>query len=207
VSAEGITAIAAVIGASSGLAGVFVAWAGLRTWRAQLRGNTEYDLARRVLRGVFKVRDALQSVRNPFISSGEFLLAAREAGRDPNSSSAFSDPLSQELVYDRRWKAVAAAQAELQIELLEAEVLWGAPIRDLDLQLRKPVAELYVAMVQYLRALSSPPHPGSRHEELIEKRIVTLNFAGEADDFTTTINHAVDGFQTFLKPRLHITQV
>ena len=44
---EIILTIAAIIG-------VVVAFVGLRTWRKQLKGNTEYELARRFLHSVYR---------------------------------------------------------------------------------------------------------------------------------------------------------
>jgi type IV secretory pathway VirB2 component (pilin) len=43
---------------------------GLRTWKAQLKGKTEYETARSLLRCVYRVRDAMRVVRNPFQGGG-----------------------------------------------------------------------------------------------------------------------------------------
>ncbi|OQY20711.1 MAG: hypothetical protein B6I35_10155, partial [Anaerolineaceae bacterium 4572_32.2] len=67
-----VTILAALVAAT-------VAIMGLRTWRKQLRGKTEYELARRLLRSVYRVRDAIRIVRNPFISSAETVQSMREA--------------------------------------------------------------------------------------------------------------------------------
>ena len=47
------------------IVGIYVAIRGLNTWNRQLRGTSEYDLARRVLRCVYRHRDALISVSVP----------------------------------------------------------------------------------------------------------------------------------------------
>ena len=54
--------------AISAVAGVIIAGIGLRTWRHELRGRVEYDLARDVLRGVFELRDEIQRIRYVFSS-------------------------------------------------------------------------------------------------------------------------------------------
>jgi hypothetical protein len=53
-----LTAIAAVGAASIGLLG-------LATWRKQLKGRTEYELARRLLVAVYRIRNAVSYLRNP----------------------------------------------------------------------------------------------------------------------------------------------
>jgi hypothetical protein len=44
----------------------YVALKGLSTWRRQLRGQSEYELAGRFLKSLFLFRDSLKNVRNPF---------------------------------------------------------------------------------------------------------------------------------------------
>src|SRR3989304_91489 len=55
-----------------------VAIKGLQTWRRQLKGTADYDLAKRLLKAAYRLRDALQAVRNPFMSSGEVQYAIKE---------------------------------------------------------------------------------------------------------------------------------
>jgi hypothetical protein len=52
-----------VLIAASSIAAV-VALLGLRTWKKQLKGRTDYELARRLLKSAYAVRDALQIVRH-----------------------------------------------------------------------------------------------------------------------------------------------
>ena len=53
------------------ITGAVVAIKGLSTWRRQLQGQSEYDLSRRILVSLFQYRDALNSVRNPFMWNNE----------------------------------------------------------------------------------------------------------------------------------------
>ncbi len=45
----------------------YVGLKGLSTWRSQVHGQTEYDLAKRILRATYKAREAIHGVRNPFL--------------------------------------------------------------------------------------------------------------------------------------------
>ena len=74
------TGLAALIGAG-------VAIVGLRAWQHQLKGKTEYELARRLLRAVYRVRDEIHNVRNPAIMPGEFAVAIEEAGIESDDPS------------------------------------------------------------------------------------------------------------------------
>jgi len=143
---DAILTIAALVGA-------WVAWRGLHTWREQLTGQTEYELAKRLLRDLYRYRDAIAAVRNPFMSAGEM---------------AEDIPLEDELVptpewhhegttraYQRRWEKVTAVRADLYPELLEAEVVWGSSINELFSPLILLENELYFAIEDQL-AVSKP---------------------------------------------------
>lgn len=59
------------LGKSSGqivaLAAAFAAvsaYLGIRTWRAELKGKSEYELAKDLLKAVYKVREAFYHVRH-----------------------------------------------------------------------------------------------------------------------------------------------
>lgn len=68
-----------VITASAAVTAAVVAVKGLRAWKKQLRGKTDYELARRCLKAVYRVRDGIRMVRNPLQSSEEIA-----AGMTPN---------------------------------------------------------------------------------------------------------------------------
>ena len=55
-----------------------VAVLGLQAWKKQLKGKTEYELAQRLLRGVYRVRNAFADVRNPRKTDAEIAQAMRE---------------------------------------------------------------------------------------------------------------------------------
>src|SRR5215212_10812739 len=89
-----VTVFATVIGGG-------IAIYGLVAWKRQLRGRTEYELARRVLRAVYKVRDAIQGVRNPLQSAGEIEASLKEAGISIDFNSPEYRSKSATAVYQR----------------------------------------------------------------------------------------------------------
>src|SRR5436190_17833583 len=61
-----------VILALCAIATVLIAFFGLKTWRKELKGKSEYIKAKEVLKAVYKVRTAFMHVRNPSVYSHEY---------------------------------------------------------------------------------------------------------------------------------------
>src|SRR5262245_61480095 len=79
----------------------YVAFVGFRTWEQQLVWKTKYELAQRMSRAVYKVRNALSEARRFQITEGENSKAVKDAGGEVSS-----DP------YIRSLKAVYAKRRE-----------------------------------------------------------------------------------------------
>src|SRR3990170_7831809 len=83
----------------SAIALTIIAYAGLRTWRSQLKGKTEYELARRVLHRVYGIREAVREVRKPYIGASEEKAAFKDLGLDNLPPVAGHSPTSLRAVY------------------------------------------------------------------------------------------------------------
>ncbi len=92
-----ISSITNIVLAGSAAAGAFISAQGLGTWRRELRGHADFDMARRVMLGVYQLRNELRQVRSVF---------------SPDSP-------------DTRYERINDKASELDIVLLEAEALWG----------------------------------------------------------------------------------
>ena len=46
---------------------LWIAYSALNTWKKQLKGTDEYQLAKKVLKQIYQVQDSLENVRNPMI--------------------------------------------------------------------------------------------------------------------------------------------
>jgi len=182
-----------------------IAIMGLRTWRKQLRGKTEYELARRLLRSVYKVRDAIHIARNPFASAGEIARALEEAevdtkGLDPTGSQYTAS--REQAVYRRRWQTIQEAFTELDVDALEAEVIWGHDIAERLKLLRQLASTLYTNIQSYLRNLRNPPH--RRRIEDLQKVNRVIYGGGEEDTFAADLLRAVEGVEDYLKVYLKL---
>ena len=63
--AEIVTLLKDLVLSGAAITGAVVAVKGLGTWQHQLKGQSEYELSRRILVSVFKYRDAINGVRHP----------------------------------------------------------------------------------------------------------------------------------------------
>lgn len=199
-----VTALAAVTGAG-------VAVMGLSTWKAQLRGRAEYELARRILRTTYRVRDEIASVRRPLMTPGEISQALKEAGIEPKPGPT-SHPRTDEAVYQKRWDRLAEALSDLRVEEREAEVLWGRDIRSAFASLHDCVSKLHFAIYRHVRDVSesSAPHqtrrlsPEDRQE--VDAVIYQLSDDPEKDQFTGEISEAVEEVENRVRPHLKISR-
>lgn len=106
-------------GASVGL--LVVAVIGLRQWRAELRGRTELDTARSVLKNLLEVKYALVKCRIPVTFASEF--SDREI--QPGETEMEAHELDQEYAYQKRIAQLITAALKFEAAAIEAEVLWG----------------------------------------------------------------------------------
>lgn len=178
--AEGITAL------SAGTAAV-IAVLGLNAWKKQLRGKNDYELARRYLRASYRIRDAMKSVRNPFIPVEEINNALKERGPDQSRSDQKD---ATRAVYALRWKKVTEAGSDLELEMREAEVSWGVEALEIERDLEDCIKELFVAIKMFLDV-----------DEIAPKRDIIYD-NGEQDEYNKKLKNAVTKIENYLKPHL-----
>lgn len=171
----------AVIACAAVLTALF-AGIGLNTWRKQLTGAADYDLARRLLLHAYRVRSAVDYVRAPFLD-------IREAGETkegvPWEVSA----------YRNRWEKVTEAVADLDAASLECEVIWGQGIAQLRHQLRLHVFELLSAIEAFTQNVRVP-------RALSDRQRQTLYSGIGGDPYKTKLDAIVSDFDDYVRPHL-----
>jgi len=191
VIAAGIASVAAIVG--------------LSTWRRQLKGNTEYDLSRKLLRSLYATRNAVSAVRNPWQSAGEISQAMKEADLEANFHDEKFALLSAQAVYRLRWKSVVEATAALQIDALEAEALWGSEARDHLKPLYVLISELFSNIQLYLRNLERPPHNQSEEaSRAIDEIIYDTSGSERPNEYSQKLGAAIAEMEAFIRPRLKL---
>lgn len=196
-----VTAAAASIAA-------IVAVKGLQAWSKQLKGKTEYELARRLLRAVYRVRDAIRAVRNPVQTSEETAAAFKESNEIPTATLLNADLNFKinEAVYQLRWRRVQEAMTDLQVEMLEAEVSWGKEVKLKTDPLHICTRKLYISTRRHLRSLNprlvEQLDPNAR--EALDHIIFELDAEGSDETFSNEIRNSIETIEEFLKPHLKL---
>jgi hypothetical protein len=182
----------------------FVAIVGLRTWRRQLKGTAEYELAKRVLKSVYRLRDALAQVRSPIITSGETEFALKDAGIELKPGDPSAHATSITVVYQFRWRKVVDAFHDLEVEAVEVEALWGKRPRDLIMELRKNVNSLLAALALYLRHLRDPSAKILDPETLrtFEAIVYRMTEKEEEDRYARDLSAAISEIEQIARPYL-----
>jgi hypothetical protein len=185
-----------------------VALLGLNTWNRQLRGQVEYELTRKLLKSAFKIREALKIVRNPVMFGYE----------QPAPEKADADKMTYDQIrhygtaraYQARWDKVNEARAELQTDLLEAEVIWGDVIPKKFSRLFELQVELF-SIVQSSLVTMDPNQPQTTrnaYQEIMKTKrdiMYDLSSADKPDEFTNDVTNAVKAIEEHLMPHLHRT--
>ena len=186
------------------ITGAVVAIKGLSTWRRQLQGQSEYDLSRRILVSLFQYRDALNSVRNPFMWNnempspleGEAKLMTREKIQYYGTSKA----------YEARWNNVQKERTNLYADLLEAEALWGKELNGLFKVVFLLQHELFICINHYLEVINPDADDMSKkaiHSIKNKSRdIMYSDLSDEGDDFQKDLIASIKNIEKYLKPNL-----
>lgn len=174
--------------------GAVVAVLGLRTWRHQIKGKTEYDLARRLLRAAYEVREEFNRVFNPVMLGGEIATAYEEAEVDPADEKRRA-----EVVYSYRWRFLQRALDALNVESLEAEVLWGPKADELLSPLRKCASELWAALNEYVIR-----GEGDADRQRLVSIRRTIRGGGDDEPIRERVKQAVEDVESFVRPYLKL---
>jgi hypothetical protein len=189
-----IVGLAAIIGAVSALIG-------LQAWRRQLRGNTHYEVARRLLKAIYKTKRFIQQVRNPVIPAIESYQAIIAKQVEGTFKDIDYEGKVAEAVYAIRWEKLMAIAVELDLELIEAEVLWGKDIRDKVFDLYKSIHELRYAIDRHIAIKAKLKTVTVQENKEIEDFLYGTHDPGN-NKFSLRINGLVEEIEKFVKPYL-----
>ena len=153
---EIVTAIKDVVLAIAGATTAAVAVLGLKTWSRQLRGTADFEVARKLAKATYKLRDEIQIYRSPLIRSSEFPEGQRNGGTTERAEQRAN---GYGHVFSARWEPVYAALQEFDTQTLEAEALWGTSIRAKTDELRRLLRVLGAATEAYI----DNEHSGGEH--------------------------------------------
>jgi hypothetical protein len=206
---EIVSLIKDILSIFSGIILTIIAFLGLQAWKKQLKGNTEYNLARRFLRSVYKIRNAIDYIRNPFITSGETASAIHESNIVIDKSDPDNRVTSQNAVYQQRWNKIQEALSEFNVELFEAEVLWGKEIRRVVKPLGVCISELQLEIQRMLRRLQREFQEEIDEDEERRRNDIIYSFESlmsedSENHFSKEIIKSIHDIEEFIKPLLKL---
>jgi hypothetical protein len=190
---DALLAIAAVIGS-------IVAILGLSTWKRQLYGQSEYDLAKRILKSVYLFREVVNNARHPFMQYS----ATPDLPKDKleQLSKEEKEWYAKAQAFEKRWEPVAKARADLDMNVLESEVFWENEIKDKIAKLKELHAELLVGIEEHLER-TNPSHPDEtyRAEDLKRNKAIIYGRSDRTKDpFLDKMLTAIEDIESILKP-------
>jgi hypothetical protein len=166
---------------------------GLTTWRRQLRGTSEYEVARRAVLHTYQVSDALQAVRNPLI----FLRKEDvEGGRQVEAEMR---------IYNDRMKVLQERWAELRTVFLEARVIWGGPVNACFKPIETLIRELRAAIWEHFwlkGAYAGPSVTVDNNPARVAGNDKVVYLMSDEDEFSQKIDAAVHGVEAFFERRI-----
>lgn len=189
-----------LLGLAAASAAIF-AYLGLSAWQKELKGKSEYELAKRVLKAVYRVREAFKTVRHPAIYQYEYPEEMRDFHGHLKPEHDYEGTLR---VYEKRLEKMDEAFKELEELHLEAQVEWGPEYQDVIVNLRRCRSELLLAIQQLLRRKKNPREAPTKAAELAEERSVLYHIGGDTDQdkFTPQIDAAIGEFEKWLRPHV-----
>jgi hypothetical protein len=196
--ADIISIIKDVVISGAAIATAYAAVTGLNKWSSELKGTANFDVARDLLRAVYKVRNEVEFCRSPMIMAHEFpdwYKGSLGKHSEDEEGKAWGQ------AYRVRFVPVAEAVSELDLKTLEAEVLWGPQIKEKSQVLRQLVRNLQVAMEAVVRDKYSGGEDFKERD--FGKSMRSIVSSGTKDDeFGEEVLNAVSELETAIRPHL-----
>lgn len=182
---EGMIALASILGVIFGSS-----W--LDTSKQKMRGKLDHDIARKYLKAVLELRDAIKITRSPFIPVEEMLISLEKKGFKPDD---YEDKEKvNRSVYSLRWDKVQKGYTSLEEITTEAEISWGTDAVKVQEGLNALVRKLGSVIWLFLN------YPEDFHGRKPEgERDVLYGTYDENDEFAKDLNREIEEIRIFLK--------
>ncbi len=174
---------------SCAIGALVISTRGLRTWKNQLRGTSDYQLAKAHLTALFHVRDQIRRVRSPVQWTEQTELEEGET---------HSEKHLRELAayYDKVLQSLNEQLVTFHVHTLEAEALWGKEIAERVGKLNKCVNKLKTTISFDLMARKE-----NFGHKTAQDRLDVLYESGQ-DEFSKEISAAIDCIEEFVRTKL-----
>lgn len=182
--------------------GVCIAWKGLRTWQRQLKGSSQFDVAKRLMLKVYQIRQDIEFCRESYRSIP--LLTHYKDGK-PIPQSEQERYSSNREMWDR-YNVVAKTRNEIEFILFESEIILDKNVREVFQPVEDICYILRHAINEHIIIVCDPQYKNmSKNEESYNEYIESLRviYSREDDDIQIKINSAVAEFEKVIRPYIH----
>ncbi len=173
---------------------------GLQTWRRQLRGTADYELAKRLLKTIYNLREAIHQARQPAWKIPEYVAAIKEVGR---KKDAFN-PEIVKFILGLRHKTIREMNQELDIEKIEVEAQWGITEKSKISEFQSVISLLDDATSYYFIYLTNPKDKQFKQNEItrLEKIVFEQIPVKEEDKYLKDLNFQISLIEQMVRSYL-----
>jgi len=180
----------AIIGITSA---IVIGIIGLTTWRRQLKGTSEYEVAKKAILLTYEVEQAIQGVRNPMLHLPKEEV---EAGRRLEA---------EQQIYSDRFIILENKWAELQTIKLESKVIWGNAAAESFNEIRDIIGKLRGGIWLHFWMKGAYAGPSATVDNSAERKIENdkiVYYISEDDEFSLKIKRAVEHVENIFKDKV-----
>lgn len=193
----------------------FVAYSGLKSWRQELRGKSEFTITMELLKSSLTLRDALHRARIPgFLPNELDVLELLETVPTPDyySKSKHEQNRISALPYVNAWQnrstPVANAMEELKSKSIEVEIILGNEGKVLSDSLLDNAWEFIHAVSNEISDLNSNGHSVPHKSSYIELLNWSKDFTQEnfppTDELSISINCSINKLKEFSRAYIDV---
>jgi len=161
---------------------------GLSTWRRQLRGTSEYELAKKAILKAYEVQQALQTVRTRMLHLSKEEV---EAGRMLEE---------EQRIYSERMNHLNEKWAELQTIRLETKVVWSDDAHSCFNEIQKRIGDLKGAVWLHFWMKGAYAGPGAtvdNNPDRVNENNKIVYFDSDDDEFSAKIIESINEVERF----------
>jgi len=184
-----ISQVVTIVSALVALGAAIAAFMGLNTWRRELKGREEFQLARRVLLFSCKLREAFRQIRSAISLADE--TKGKPQGMDDSV-----------YVFASRFNSRNDLWSELEAVQLEVEVLFGKEAAAKLQPLREHVSEYWSTLMTASNATSGGRSLWDDEEVPYLKEAREILIARKGDDFQAAVETGIAQLQDEMRKHL-----
>jgi hypothetical protein len=183
---------------------VFGAVTGFRAWRRELRGTTQYQVARKLLRTAYRFEGTIAATRSPAFIDVDVMphLPNRSESEHAAAALRLSDALRKD--YNVRLRRLVDAEAALRLAERDAKVIFGSDASKAVESLHNIAMKLWTTVGTYFSSERGRIQSGSRRSEipgLIEEHRILFSLPPN-DTLSDELKKAMQEVEEFCRKHL-----